>query len=262
MPVTRTQIKTLKTLRTGKGRREQGQFLAEGIRLLEEALRHDYRPAAVYYCNPQLTERGRRLLARFRDRAVDTREMSATQLQAVTTVKAPQAMVGVFDIPASRSAELFGPKIRSVVVCESVSDPGNLGTLIRSAVAFRFHLMLLLGMSADPYSPKVVRSTAGAIFGLTILKSTVTELLRLLDMRGFKLIATHRRGVTDMRRLKAAAKASRIMIGVGSESKGLSASMLDRSDLQWRIEHAPAVESLNAAVAGSIIMKQVYDLRR
>lgn len=262
MPVTRAELKKLKSLNTVKGRKSQGKFLAEGARLLEEALRCRRLPLEVYAATARATPRATGLLENFRSAGVPLREVSTRQLQSVASVATSQGVIGVFRIPADTRAELFGSSIRRAMVCDGISDPGNLGTLIRSAAAFEFDCVLLTGSTADPYSPKVVRATAGAHFATRIGRTTKAEIFRLVAKRHLTLIAaaSHGEGATD--RLTQVAKSGRILIAVGSEATGLSPDIVERSDLVWRIRHSKNVESLNAAVAGSIIMKQVYDASR
>ncbi len=128
-----------------------------------------------------------------------------------------------------------------------------------AALAFDFDVLLLIGSSVDPYSPKVVRSSAGAVFGLRIARASLDELFELVSQYAFKLVASSKSGCRDVRKLKLALKSGKLILAVGSESAGLSKEILERCDLCWEIAHSAKVESLNAAVAGSIIMKQVFD---
>lgn len=259
MPVTRTELKNVKALQSASGRREQRLFVAEGIRVLEEALRHHRTPEAVFYCENELSERGEKLLSLFRAGKVRTEPVSSRQITSVSEARTSQGMIAIFGLPDTSATELFESRHRRILLCEGISDPGNLGTLIRSARAFGFDLAALAGQSVDPYSPKVVRSTAGALFGEKICFANEGDVDRLLASPDVVLIAASHRGETDLYRLKSAAISDRLVLAIGSESEGLSDSIMQKADLVWRIKHGDAVESLNAAVAGSIIMKQLFD---
>jgi TrmH family RNA methyltransferase len=260
MPVTKTELKNLKSLLTKKGRRQQHRFLAEGVRLLEEALRHRVYPEKLYRTSSQLVGRVKKLVDDLESRGVPVVAVSTRQLEQVSPTIAPQGLVGVFKIPDLNAVELFESRYRKLLLCENISDPGNLGTLIRSAAAFAFDAVLLAENAADPYNPKVVRASAGAIFAVKISKVRLEELLNLVDDKKIFMIGTGASGRQDLNSFKGRLKENRFLLAVGSEAEGLSGDFLNRCDAVVRIKHESAVESLNAAVAGSIIMKQVYDI--
>ncbi len=235
--------------------------MAEGVRLLEESLRHKFLPATVYYTPALLSERGKGLVEGLSRARVPTEAISARQMGTMADTQSTQGILGIFPLPSMDLAELYRPRYRRVLLGESLSDPGNLGTLARSALAFGFEMMLLVGPCVESYSPKVVRASAGAIFGLKIARVQLSELFDFARAGRFKLIATARQGKSDIRRLKSLVVSHRLIVAVGSEVDGLSSEIIEHCDLLWRIKHSDAVESLNAAVAGSIIMKQIFDIR-
>ncbi|HUV30786.1 MAG TPA: RNA methyltransferase [Acidobacteriota bacterium] len=260
MSITRAELKNLKSLGTRKGRAENRLFAADGVRLLEEALRHRFRPRTLYYAPALLSERARRLVDDFASVGVPTVILSAREMQSAAATRAPQGVLGVFDLPEQGYAQLQRPYPRRILLVEGLSDPGNLGTLMRSALAFKFELLLLAGASAEAYAPKVVRASAGAIFGLPVMRLSPDEVWALMRAGRFTLIGTAQQGCGEFKKLESAVKHRRFIVAVGSEAEGLSADTLGHSDLLWRVSHSTAVESLNAAVAGSIVMKQVYDV--
>jgi len=260
MPVTKTELKNLKSLLTKKGRRQQRLFLAEGVRLLEESLRHRFYPEKVYCSPSRLSEREKKLVNNFESKNVKIAHLSEKQLEFVSPTIAPQGLVGVFNIPETNATELFQRQCRKLLLCENISDPGNLGTLIRSAAAFAFEAVLLVGDAADPYNPKVVRASAGAVFTVKILKVPLEQLLTLVKDEKIFMIGTGPTGRQDLNRLKSRLLKDRFLLAIGSEAEGLTEEFLSQCDAFVRIDHENGVESLNAAVAGSIIMKQVYDI--
>ncbi len=261
---TQAEIKRLKTLSSRKGRREQGLFLAEGIRLLEEADRHRFLPHRLYYAESELSGRAQALLSAFRLYKVDCRPTSARQLRQISGVKTAQGMVASFSIPdnfresSSLKAELGRGKFRKILLCESISDPGNLGTLLRSALAFGYSIAVLTGECVDPYSPKVVRSSSGAIFGLGIFTMSTNDVLKLATESGLSVIAADANGSHRIEDISIEDRERGVIVAVGAEATGLSASVRESARWRLRIPHLPAVESLNAAVAGSILMSGLY----
>lgn len=260
--LTRSELKKLKSLLTRKGRRAHGLFLAEGVRLLEAALALGARPETVYFGSDPRNGRGADTLAALRGAGVACRELPSHQLDAIASTETPQGLVAVFTCPDTTLPTDGQFPMTRLLVCDGVSDPGNVGTLIRSAVAFDFDLVVLTGASADPFSPKVVRATVGALFGIRVARASTGELVRFLRDGRFQLVATTGSGTSERERLRTASAAERLALAVGSEHQGLSREILHQSDLKWRVAHERRVESLNAAVAGSIVMKDLYDARR
>lgn len=262
MPLTKTELKDIQSLQTKKGRKLRKRFLAEGVRLLEEAVRHHVRPEEVFYAEASLSERAEHLLNAFRAQHVKTTLVPVKQLEAISDADTPQGVVGVFKSPSTELDELSLSKSRKLLLCDNIGDPGNVGTLIRSALAFDFELVILAGASAEAYAPKVVRSSAGAVFGMQIAETETSAVLNLVRRRKVALLAADIGGQVLPKSPSRTMRQTPIMLAVGSESHGLSDEILTHATRRVRIGHADAVESLNAAVAGSILMKELYDLMR
>jgi len=252
-------LKHIKTLRTKKGRKETGAFLGEGVRVLEEAIRLRFLPRTVYAAEALLADRGRALLSQFRHHRVTVKMISAKQLERISDTRTPQGIVAVFDTPRPTLDKLSRASLRKVLLCEDINDPGNLGTLLRSALAFAFDPVILVGQAVEPYSPKVVRASAGALFGLTIVTATIPDAIQWAKTQEVPLIAADSRGDSDREALAALVEQGRFGLVLGAEAEGVSPELIQASALVHRVAHEPRVESLNVAIAGSILMKQVYD---
>lgn len=256
MRATRKELKNIRALLTRKGRRLAEQFSAEGIRLLEEALRADFLPKQLYVAESTLTDRSESLVRNFSDKGVPITSVGAADIEYIADSQAPQGLVAVFRMPSTDLSKLSHKQPRRVLLLEDLSDPGNLGTLMRSAMAFDFKGLILTGNSVEPFSPKVVRSSVGALFGLPIAVASTSEALAMIAKKNWKLLATATgRGPT----MKKTDKSQTVVLAIGSEADGLSPEIQAAAKERCRIEHSNAVESLNAAVAGSILMKQIYD---
>ncbi|MEA3297400.1 MAG: RNA methyltransferase, partial [candidate division Zixibacteria bacterium] len=234
LSVTKKELKDIKSLLSRKGRRGKKMFTAEGIKLLEEAARHRFWPRSVYYSPALLTDRGYKLVERFRKHRLPIAEITAKNLQFISDTRTPQGVVAVFDLPRKTLSELYRPGYRTLLLCENISDPGNLGTLARSALAFGFRLLLLVGSCADPYSPKVIRSSAGAIFALGLAPFSVDETAAFATSKGLRLIAADVKGRSNSNILRRRLKGERILLAVGSEATGLSESILQQADYRLR----------------------------
>jgi TrmH family RNA methyltransferase len=252
-------LKHIQSLRTKKGRKLLGRFMVEGIRSLEEAHRHGVLPVQLVCAPAVLRERGADLRSRFAQQGVDTVDISAKQLTRIGDTRTSQGLLGVFTIPDYSLSQLCTENVRTVLVCENIADPGNLGTLLRSAAAFGFRVVALVGRCVDIYSPKVVRSAAGAEFAVKAANVSIAQLAETARKGNYRLVAADARGGSGPEVLRISGEVERLMLAIGSESDGLSQELLEASHTIVHIEHEPAVESLNAAVAGSLLMSRVYE---
>ena len=261
MSLTKTELKDIQSLLTKKGRKLKKTFVAEGVRLLEEAVRAGIRPTCVCASDAALSDRGRHLVRQFDAAGVRVESIPLRQLESIADTDTTQGILATFSLPRTDLAELYRPAMRRVLLCENIGDPGNLGTLLRSAKAFRLDLVILAGRSADAYSPKVVRASAGAIFGLPIVDAGVDEVLTFFESRQAQLIAADSHGTATWKGIVPPTAGPQVL-AVGSEADGLSPELSRRADFRVRIDHADTVESLNAAVAGSIIMYEMYRVQK
>ena len=259
MTLTRNELKDIKTLLTKKGRRTKKMFLSEGVRLLEEAVRHDFMPVRVVFSDSRLSERGRELLTAFKKRGVAVDAVKEKDIEYISGAQTSQGIVGVFQTPATDFSEQFRSEFRRLLWCYGINDPGNLGTLIRSALAFGFDMMVTSGNSAEFFAPKVIRSSAGSIFGLPVAVADEDRVLRNLTENGIKLVATDLKTDKSAADAKALIGNSKLTLAIGSEAEGLPDSVIERADVLVKLKHADKVESLNAGVAGSILMSMIYN---
>ncbi len=146
-----------------------------------------------------------------------------------------------------------------LLLAEDLQDPGNVGTLIRTAKAFGIDGVLLTGACADPFGPKAVRASMGAVFRLKVWTMPSGEAIRALRERGIPLIAAALR--EDAQTVGKYGFPSRLALAIGNEGHGLSAEMLEAADQVVRIPMEPGAESLNAGAAAAVLLWEVYRRR-
>jgi TrmH family RNA methyltransferase len=259
LPLTKTELQDIQSLLTRKGRNAKHEFLAEGVRLLEEAVRHQFRPTRVYFSRSSLSDRGEKLLVTFRKARVDLCEIPSRQLEAIADTETPQGVVGQFAVPRRTLVELYRPETRKLLLCENIGDPGNLGTLIRSALAFDMEAVITIGSCAELYSPKVIRGSAGAAFGIGLIHAQWSDVKRMMKSFGTMLVASDLTASQSFDRVRHIGRKRGVMLAVGSEAAGLSDDLTRQAEIRVRIKHSPSVDSLNAAVAGSMLMRELYE---
>ena len=234
-----TRLRKLNSKRSA--RREEGVFCGEGPKLLAEALKWGADLETVICAEgtelPTLPPTTRVV------------EVPASLLSAVADTETPQGIVFV-----CKSAELTLPKTlkgRRYLVLDGVQDPGNVGTIWRTADAFGADGLILCNGCADPLSPKTVRSTMGAIFRMPVYEATLEETAQALAAAGIPLYTTAlREDTVDVRELTL----SRSAVIIGSEGRGVSDLALELCSRTVKIPMTSRCESLNAAMAASVVL--------
>lgn len=242
-------IKRLRALgSSGDFRREQGQFLCDSPKLVEEALRWNAAVRTVVCTDPDTLPD---LLS-----GVEIVTVSEDVMAAASPAKTPQGVLCVCALPDTAPPERLDGK--HYVVLDGVQDPGNVGTVLRTADAFGADGVILLPGCADPFSPKTVRASMGAVFRCPVWQCGAAELKGLLIRSGIPLFgAALRQDTADVRTVDF----SRAAIAIGSEGRGLSAEVLDLCDATVRIPMEKRCESLNAAIAAAVLLWEAYRQR-
>lgn len=226
-------------------RTEQSEFLCDGVKLLDEAVH-----AAASILTVVHTERVELPVLDRRVRVVCVPE---DVMRSVSPMEAPQGVLFTCRLPDAKLPETLGGG--GCLVLDGVQDPGNVGTIVRSADAFSCGAVILLEGCADIYSHKAARATMGAVFRREVYSCTAEELFALLARDGIPLYgAALRDDTVDVRDtdLRAAA------VAVGSEGRGLREEILARCDKTVHIPMNERCESLNAAMAASILLWEMY----
>lgn len=235
--LTNPAIKRVVTLHSTKGRSEHQEFIVEGLRSLEGFSQAGWLPTELY-CIESKIHAAQDLFKK----AVLT-VVPAHVIEKLSTTNAPCGIVAVFAIPPTPKAD----KLTSGIVLAQIQDPGNTGTLIRSAVAFGYKSAVVIE-GCDMYSPKVVQATAGALAHIQLFSWTWQQLVQ--HKNALKLCAL----VLDADKTEETVSSKDTLFVVGNEAHGLPADWVKACDISMTIPLAPQAESLNAAVAGSIAL--------
>lgn len=230
-----THIRKLQTSRSY--RQENRQFVGEGVKLLGEALKAQ--PRIVVIAGdmdfPPLDDSVRQV------------RISPQLMKSISQLTTPQEALFVCAMPEQERAVT----VASSLVLDGIQDPGNLGTMIRTADALGIERIVLCEGCADPFNPKVVRATMGAIFRQKIYQMTRQELIRRAAEENVRLIAT---ALSDTAKDIRGVDMKNAAVIIGSEGSGVSGELLDAADCHVIIPISENCESLNAASAASIIM--------
>lgn len=235
-------------------RMEQHSFVIEGVRLVEEALIAGWTPEWVFYTN-QVSERGMEIVNVFRARGTDVFEIAPAILNQVTETDSPQGLLAIF-----QQRELPVPnKPDFLLVADNIRDPGNLGTLLRSATAAGVQAVLLTPGTTDAFSPKVLRAGMGAHFRLPVLNRTWDAITTLIHHNQLAVILAEASVGTTCWDLNLCAPLALI---IGSEADGPSQMSRFLATHTITIPMPGKSESLNAAIAASILLFEIVRQRR
>lgn len=229
------KIKELAKLKQKKYRYKQGLFLVEGAHLVKEAYESGF-----------LEEL---LILEDKEFSLDTKTSYITKnvLKYLSDVETPVGIIGVCKL---KNTTITGNKL---LILDSVQDPGNLGTIIRSSAAFNIDTIIINDKCADPYSDKVIRSSQGMIFKTNIVKKDLYDYLK--EIKGkIPIFGTK---VTGGKNIKNIEKFQTFAIIMGNEGKGVDEKLLDLCDEYLYIPMNSKCESLNVGVATSIILYEL-----
>jgi RNA methyltransferase, TrmH family len=248
-------VKYVRALERAAVRRERGEYLAEGVRLITEAMQSGQTASLALYDPDQLerSDAGSITLAGINDWAERAYEVDERVLQAATPTETPAGIVAVLSLPSTPplSAHREG---RLGLILDGLADPGNAGTLLRSADAFGAGYVVATPGTADLYSPKVVRSGMGAHFHIPLYPAVSWKAL-VEALPGVALVAAEvAEGVAE----SEFDWSSHAALVIGSEAAGLSTEARAEIAEYVHIPMKAGVESLNAAVAGSILLYRAW----
>lgn len=239
MPLSKSEIKLIRSLRLKKYRYQHHLFVAEGKKLVEDLL---FSNALPY-----------KLLSTDETDSQTYQYISPKDMASISLLEAPSTHLGVFHIPAEVHIEQLQPK--QFFALHALQDPGNLGTIIRSMDWFGPVPVVILPGTTDPFSPKVVQASMGSIYRVPIIRCRPDELLKYLKKENISLLAAHMTGhPIDQFTVPA-----RFCLVIGNEGKGLTDFPL-LPDFLVSIPPSPLskAESLNASVSAGILAYRLF----
>ena len=244
------QVQFLRDLQKAKNRRASGLFLAESMKMVREAL-------ALRICRTLVVEMGRQedyadLIAAAQENGCEVLLVTGVIMQAVSEQKTPQGVCCTVAIP--KEPESIGGRL--IVAMDGVQDPGNVGTILRTADAAGFDGAILSDACADLYSAKTLRATMGSIFRVPALRTdNLPAQLKKLKAQGYAVVATELGGAD----FYANCPHEKAVLVIGSEGRGVSQAVSETATHHLALPMRGGAESLNAAVAAGIM---IYEMAR
>lgn len=245
---TNPTIKEVKSLSSKKGRTKAKAFLLEGIRLVFDAV-HNHAKIRYFLISDSFVQKEEyQFVQKNKTKVIQIPDKLFDQ---ISETKSPQGIIAVADFFEYDEHYILNNS-NNIIALENLQDPGNLGTIIRSADACGFDAVILSEDSVDIYNPKVIRSTMGSVFHLPVITvGNFFGALQMIKQRGNLLIAAHTKNARPCWEVDLSRK---VTIIIGNEGNGLSKEALYIADETIMIPMNERAESLNASTAASILM--------
>jgi TrmH family RNA methyltransferase len=245
-------IKQITKLKISKYRNKEQLFLIESIKVIDMALDSHYKVKHILYDENKL-DNFKKVINKAVKENINIVATSSDVMEKITYSQVPQGIVAVCEMKQNDTSSI---KSSFIIACETLSDPGNMGTIIRTADAVGVGVVLLSNDCVDIYNDKVLRASMGSVFNIDIIKAhDFIEEIKHLQQKGYKAGCGHLDGSNFFTREKH----EKTILIIGNESKGISDKVADICDFKWKIPMKGNAESLNAAVAAGIMM---YDIMR
>jgi TrmH family RNA methyltransferase len=249
-------VKLLKSLDRKKARVETGLFLTEGARLAEEALNNGWLPAYAF-AGVNALERTQTsdLLARMKKAGARVLTASEKVLATVSRKDNPQTVIAAFKQRISQLSDFPSDGTKRWVALYEVRDPGNLGTVVRTADAAGVDGVILVGQTCDPFSVEAVRATMGSLFAMPLAEATFEEFNAWRTKAGARMVAASMRGTHAHDK---ADYGQHSVVLMGNEQSGLPVEIENQCDELVRIPMMGKADSLNLASAASVMIYEVW----
>lgn len=252
------KVKGIAALAQKKARVESGQFVAEGLQLVGFGVERGWELDMLVFKDGEHYQHGGQAV-------FDTALQATKQAFAVTSAVLeklvrkdnPQGVIGVFKQKTLPLAEVKVGK-GVWIVLEEVRDPGNLGTIIRTADAVGVKGVILVGNCTDVWAPEVLRATMGSIFHIPVVLASREGFLGWKAQQDVVMVGTHLKGDCDYREVAAKVHGKGVLLAMGTEQSGLSDAMAEACDVKTRIAMRGGAESLNLAIATGVMLYELF----
>jgi RNA methyltransferase, TrmH family len=248
----------IRDLHRRRGRERRGLALAEGVRLVEEALASSVaiRGAAASQAL-ESTTRGKALKAALAGRGIEVEDVPDSELELLADTEHPQGIVAVIEPKTWALSDIRMSAGSTVLVLDGVQDPGNVGTMLRTALGLGATGLVALKGTADLTNPKVIRAGMGASFRLPAVAAAPDELVAWARLQRAQIWVADASGESSGRLPAPGAERPPVLLVVGNEGAGVGPSVDAAADRRVAIPLARGVESLNVAVAAGILLYEV-----
>lgn len=252
-------VKYIRSLSEHKHRKKEQAFVIEGLKMAEEALRYQSELELIIATPSLLRHHGKNILKLAEDQSVEVLWISDKLMDTLAETKTPQPVMAIVNMKEDSEEKLLTHESGLIIVCNGLQDPGNLGTIIRTAEAAGASGVAITSDTVDPYNSKTVRASMGSILRVSVAKiSDVGNFIKKCKQNNFQTAAMTLEG--DKTPFELDLKKPTVII-VGQEGSGLPEEVVSITDYQVRIPMAETIDSLNTAVSAAVFLYEAVRQR-
>lgn len=248
------RYKLAKSLLKGKFRNKEKKYLAEGLRTIELALQYNASIDCVFVNEDFSKEETNKKTLESLDRSNTCFILSNDLFDKISSTENTQGIIAVINMSKLSIDDFDREKHKKIIILDRVQDPGNLGTIIRTADAAGFDMIIMTKGCVDVYNPKVVRSAMGSMFYMDIVSSDDEDILKILKENKVEIISSYLNTDNYFNEIKYSDRSALV---VGNEANGISDFWIDNSDILVKIPMIGKAESLNVAISAALLMYQI-----
>lgn len=249
------RVKYTKSLLKSKNRQKESRYIIEGYRILTLAMECDAEVDYVFINETfEDKEDHKNLLDILKDKSIKVFKTTNKIFKELVDTENTQGILGVIKFKERKIEHNIKNEDKFVLILDRIQDPGNMGTIIRTADAAGVDAIIALKGCVDIYNPKVIRSTMGSIFDMNIIHCTQEECLKELKSKDFKIVSSYLN--TDNYYHKTE-YGNNVALVIGNEANGVNDDLINESDILVKIPIYGNAESLNAAISSAILMYEI-----
>ena len=249
------KIKYTKSLLKTKNRNKECKFIIEGYRILTLAIECSADLEYVFI-NEDFENKEEHIafLNTLKEKSIKTYKTTNKIFNDLVDTESTQGILGVVKFTPKNIEENLNDENRFVLILDRIQDPGNMGTIIRTADAAGIDAIIALKGCVDIYNPKVIRSTMGSIFDMKVIHTTQEEALRILKLKNFEIVSSYLDTNNFYNDVEYNYKTALV---IGNEANGINDELVSQSDVLVKIPIYGKAESLNAAISSAILMYEI-----
>ena len=249
------RVKYTKSLLKSKNRQKESKYIIEGYRILTLAIECNANLDYVFINEDfENKEEHRKFLSILKDKKIKIFKTTNKIFKDLIDTENTQGILGVVKFKERKIEHNINHDSKFIIILDRIQDPGNMGTIIRTADAAGVDAIIALKGCVDIYNPKVIRSTMGSIFDMNIINCTQDECIKELRDKDFKIVSSYLNTDNYYHETKYEGK---IALVIGNEANGVNDELIDESDILIKIPIYGNAESLNAAISSAILMYEI-----
>ncbi len=251
--ITKKEIQTIRSLKTSHGRKKHRAFIVEGVKNIQELLLSDLHIKDFYLTRNTETMKNGYFKRMAEEKALDFKLLNDQDFKKISTMQNPEGALAVCQKPHTKP---LTQGVLPAIYLSKINNPGNLGTILRSAAWFGIRNILLSKNSVDPYNPKVVRASMGAVFRLSVITDIdENQFVKYIKTKQIPFFSADLKGENPV----TFQPPKQYVLGFGSESHGVSQKLSEVAQTKLSIPRFGTGESLNLAVSASILLNSLIN---